>query len=74
MRREASGPALVDHQHRNVTDLLAHRVRTAPEHVAFGRRGAEGSVDVVAPVVTLGLPLPPPVLPPRPSAAFTVGE
>ena len=46
MRREASGPALVDHQHRNVTDLLAHRVRTAPEHVAFGRRGAEGSVDV----------------------------
>lgn len=46
MRREASGPALVDHQHRNVTDLLAHRVRTAPEHIAFGRRGAEGSVDV----------------------------
>lgn len=32
------------------------------------------SVDVVAPVVTLGLPLPPPVSPPRPSAAFTVGE
>ena len=46
MRREASGPALVDHHHRNVTDLLAHRVRTAPEHVAFGRLGDEGPVDV----------------------------
>ena len=76
MRREASGPALVDHHHRNVTDLLAHRVRTAPEHVAFGRLGDEGPVDVTTAAfdaecraLAAGLVEPDPTPTPEPSAS-----
>lgn len=46
MTLEASGPALADHAFGTVTDLLVHRVATAPDHVAFGRRTDGGLVDV----------------------------
>jgi len=46
VRREASGPELADHTFRNATDLLADRVHTAPDHVAFGLRTDEGLLDV----------------------------
>lgn len=46
MRREASGPEPLDHPHRNATDLLAHRVLHAPDHIAFAKRTEAGLVDV----------------------------
>ena len=40
--REFTSPQLVDTSgRRNATDLLAHRVRTAPDHIAFEVRAAD---------------------------------
>ena len=47
MRRESSRPLAVDRLDlRNTTDLLADRLRDAPEHIAFARRCTSGLVDV----------------------------
>lgn len=54
--REISTPLLVNPEgtHRNTTDLLEHRLRQAPQHIAFEvpHRGASGSISNWKPIST----------------------